>query len=68
MTGHLAKYMQAIKSNDKDFTAHYNLGNALYKSKKYEEAKAEFQKAQRFSQNLPISLRRCTILEMPICR
>lgn len=50
--GASAKYMQAIKSNDKDFTAHYNLGNALYKSKKYEEAKAEFEKAQRFSQTL----------------
>ncbi|WPO81783.1 tetratricopeptide repeat protein [Chryseobacterium sp. JJR-5R] len=50
--GASAKYLQAIKANDKDFTAHYNLGNALYKSKKYEEAKAEFEKAQRFSQNL----------------
>jgi len=50
--GATAKYLQAIKANDKDFTAHYNLGNALYKSKKYEEAKAEFEKAQRFSQTL----------------
>jgi len=45
--------MEAAKSNDKDFTAHYNLGNALYKSKKYEEAKAEFEKAEKLSQTLP---------------
>ncbi len=29
------------------------MGNALYKSKKYEEAKAEFEKAQQLSQTLP---------------
>lgn len=51
--GASSKYMEAVKSNDKDFTAHYNMGNALYKSKKYEEAKAEFEKAQQLSQNLP---------------
>jgi tetratricopeptide (TPR) repeat protein len=51
--GASAKYMEAIKSNDKDFAAHYNLGNALYKSKKYEEAKVEFEKAQRLSQTIP---------------
>ncbi|UZT99490.1 tetratricopeptide repeat protein [Chryseobacterium fluminis] len=51
--GASSKYMEAIKSNDKDFTAHYNLGNALYKNKKYEEAKAEFEKAQQLSQTLP---------------
>jgi tetratricopeptide (TPR) repeat protein len=45
--------MEAVKENEKDFTAHYNLGNALYKSKKYEEAKAEFDKAQKLSQTLP---------------
>lgn len=51
--GASSKYMEAVKTNDKDFTAHYNLGNALYKSKKYEEAKAEFDKAQKLSQTLP---------------
>lgn len=51
--GASSKYMEAIKSKEKDFTAHYNLGNALYKSKKYEEAKAEFEKAQNLSQTLP---------------
>ena len=51
--GASSKYMKAIKSKEKDFTAHYNLGNALYKSKKYEEAKAEFEKAQNLSQTLP---------------
>lgn len=51
--GASSKYMEAIKSNDKDFTAYYNMGNALYKSKKYEEAKAEFEKAEKLSQTLP---------------
>ncbi|NML71659.1 tetratricopeptide repeat protein [Chryseobacterium sp. RP-3-3] len=51
--GASSKYMEAVKTNEKDFTAHYNLGNALYKSKKYEEAKAEFDKAQKLSQTLP---------------
>lgn len=48
-----SKYLEAIKINEKDFTAHYNLGNALYKNKKYEEAKAEFEKAQKLSQTIP---------------
>jgi Ca-activated chloride channel family protein len=51
--GASSKYMEAVKTNEKDFTAHYNLGNALYKSKKYEEAQAEFDKAQKLSQTLP---------------
>lgn len=51
--GASSRYMEAVKSNEKDFTAHYNLGNALYKSKKYEEAKGEFEKAQRLSQTIP---------------
>lgn len=51
--GASSKYMEAVKTNEKDFTAHYNLGNALYKSKKYDEAKAEFDKAQKLSQTLP---------------
>ncbi|MBV8325762.1 tetratricopeptide repeat protein [Chryseobacterium sp.] len=51
--GASSKYMEAVKSNEKDFTAHYNLGNALYKNKKYEEAKAEFEKAQQLSQTIP---------------
>jgi len=29
------------------------MGNALYKNKKYEEAKAEFEKAEKLSQTLP---------------
>ena len=49
--GSSSRYMEAIKLNDKDFTAHYNLGNALYKSKKYEEAKAEFEKAKNLAKN-----------------
>ncbi|UOE41712.1 tetratricopeptide repeat protein [Chryseobacterium suipulveris] len=48
-----SKYMEAAKLNEKEFTAHYNLGNSLYKSGKYEEAKAEFEKAEKLSQTLP---------------
>ncbi|MGE8430954.1 MULTISPECIES: tetratricopeptide repeat protein [Chryseobacterium] len=51
--GASSKYMEAVKSNDKDFMAHYNMGNALYKSKKYEDAKVEFEKAQQLSQTIP---------------
>ena len=50
--GASSKYMEAVKSNDKDFMAHYNMGNALYKSKKYEDAKVEFEKAQQLSQTI----------------
>lgn len=50
--GASGKYMSAIKNNAKDFTAHYNLGNALYKQKKYEEAKAEYVKASELATNL----------------
>ncbi|WP_407404153.1 tetratricopeptide repeat protein [Chryseobacterium sp.] len=48
-----SRYLEAIKSKGKDFTAHYNLGNALYKGKKYEEAKTEFEKAQKLSETIP---------------
>ena len=52
LEGASGKYMSAIKNNAKDFTAHYNLGNALYKQKKYEEAKAEYVKANELATNL----------------
>ncbi len=42
-----SKYAEAIKKNDKDFSAHYNLGNAFYKRKLYDEAKAEYEKASQ---------------------
>ncbi|QDP85934.1 tetratricopeptide repeat protein [Chryseobacterium sp. SNU WT5] len=48
-----SKYMEAIKQNDKDFMAHYNLGNSLYKRKMYEEAKAEYEKAEQLSKTFP---------------
>ncbi|MFC7346195.1 tetratricopeptide repeat protein [Chryseobacterium zhengzhouense] len=51
--GASTKYMEAIKSNSGDFTAHYNLGNALYKKKMYQEAKEEYAKAEKLSQTLP---------------
>lgn len=42
-----SKYLDAAKLKNNDFAAHYNLGNALYKKKMYEEAKAEFEKAHK---------------------
>jgi len=51
--GASSKYMEAIKSNENDFTAHYNLGNALYKKQKYQEAQEEYSKAEKLSQTLP---------------
>lgn len=45
-----SKFLGAIKQNPKDFAAHYNLGNALYKQKKYDEAKAEYEKASALAQ------------------
>lgn len=46
-----SKFLEAAKTKEKDFGAHYNLGNALYKKKMYEEAKAEFDKAQQNTTN-----------------
>lgn len=48
-----SRYMEALKTNQKDFAAHYNLANSLYKSKKYEEAKAEYEKASQLSSAVP---------------
>jgi Ca-activated chloride channel family protein len=48
-----SKFSEAAKTKDKDFTSHYNLGNALYKRKMYDEARAEFQKAENFATTLP---------------
>lgn len=47
-----AKYAEAAKKNEKDFAAHYNLGNALYKANKYEEAKTQYEKANALSGTL----------------
>lgn len=47
-----AKYMEALQLDSKDFMAHYNLGNALYKQKKYDEAQAEFEKAEDLATTL----------------
>lgn len=44
-------FSEAVKKNEKDFGAHYNLGNSLYKVKKYDEAIAEYQKAQKNTNN-----------------
>jgi tetratricopeptide (TPR) repeat protein len=48
-----SKYLEAVQLNDKEFMAHYNLGNSLYKRKMFDEAKAEFEKAEKLSSNLP---------------
>lgn len=46
-----SKFLDAIKINEKDFTAHYNLGNALYKDKKYEDAINQYKKAESLAKN-----------------
>ena len=48
-----SKYTEAVQLNDKEFMAHYNLGNSLYKRKMFDEAKAEFEKAEKLANNLP---------------
>ena len=48
-----SKYMEAIKVNEKDFSAHYNLGNSLYKRKMFAEATAEFEKAEKLATTIP---------------
>ena len=48
-----SKFLEAAKTKDKDFTSHYNLGNSLYKRKMFDEARAEFQKAENFATTLP---------------
>lgn len=44
-------FMDAVKKKGDDFGAHYNLANSLYKKKKYEQANAEYQKAQKLTKN-----------------
>ena len=48
-----SKYMEAIKLSEKDFNAHYNLGNSLYKRKMFAEATAEYEKAEQLSATIP---------------
>lgn len=48
-----SKYMEAIKVNEKDFSAHYNLGNSLYKRKMFAEATAEYEKAEKLAITIP---------------
>lgn len=44
-----AKFREAAKLKNQDFAAHYNLANALYKSEKFEEAKAEYELAKKYA-------------------
>lgn len=48
-----SQFLNAIQINQNDFTAHYNLGNSLYKRKMFEEAKAEYAKADQLAVSLP---------------
>lgn len=48
-----SKYMEAAKLNEKEFAAHYNLGNSLYKREMYAEAAAELEKAEKLAATLP---------------
>lgn len=47
--GASSNYLEAIKKNDEDFAAHYNMGNALYKRKMYKEADAEYKRAENLA-------------------
>lgn len=47
--GASSKFMEAVKSNQKDYAGHYNLANALYKAKRYDEAKQEYKKAEELA-------------------
>lgn len=44
-------FMDAVKKKGDDFGAHYNLANSLYKKKMYDQANAEYQKAQKLTRN-----------------
>lgn len=48
-----SEFMSAAQLKDQDFAAHYNLGNSLYKRKMFEEAKAEYEKANQRAVSLP---------------
>lgn len=48
-----SKYLEAITINKEDFASHYNLGNSFYKRKMYDEATAEYQKAEKLATTLP---------------
>lgn len=47
----IRKYTEAVEGNDKDFDAVFNLGNSLYKNKKYSEAEAIYTKALNIAPN-----------------
>lgn len=48
-----SQFLNAIQLNDNHFAAHYNLANSLYKRKMFEEAKAEYTKADQLAISLP---------------
>lgn len=47
----LRHYLKSIEKDDRDFKAHYNLGNAFYRKKMYADAIAQYQKALKNAQN-----------------
>ena len=46
------QYLKAIEKNQKDYKAHYNLGNTLYKKNQYADAIASYQNALKNTKNL----------------
>jgi tetratricopeptide (TPR) repeat protein len=46
-----SEYRLALQQNGNDFVAHYKLGNALYKEKRFKEAETEYQKAELLAKN-----------------
>mgnify|MGYP003607107709 CR=1 FL=1 len=45
------KFKEAAKLKKDDFAAHYNLANSYYKRNMFEEAKSEYELAQKFAKN-----------------
>ena len=45
------KFKEAAKLKKDDFAAHYNLANSYYKRNMFEEAKSEYEIAQKFAKN-----------------
>lgn len=46
-----SKFLDVVKERNDDFSAHYNLGNSFYKRNKFNEAKSEYEKAQKLAKN-----------------
>ena len=49
--GSSLQFKKATELNSKDFTAQYNLGNSYFKSKKFDEARTAYQRAEKLAKN-----------------